>query len=158
MYARVNALEVTSFSCLYCRIELSTTSHGMRVHLRYCKSYILIEVDERTQFHKLLRDLSWDEMLVLYSNRDGTLGHRLRCALKFDLVDRCESCNLSEWQGKRIPLEVNHKDGNRFNQSRENLEVICPNCHALKPYYRGVNKGKYSQDGGIGRHKGLKNP
>ena len=38
-------------------------------------------------------------------------------------------------------LEVEHIDGNGTNHSPSNVTVICPNCHALTPTYRGRNKG-----------------
>lgn len=50
---------------------------------------------------------------------------------------RCEKCGLTEWQGNPIPLELHHKDGNRFNNSLDNIELLCPNCHALTDNYRG---------------------
>lgn len=38
-------------------------------------------------------------------------------------------------------LEINHIDGDGSNHNRSNLEVICPNCHALTSSYRGRNLG-----------------
>lgn len=52
---------------------------------------------------------------------------------------KCECCGLTDWLGNKIPLEVHHKDGNPSNNSLENFEVICPNCHALTDTYRGKN-------------------
>lgn len=52
----------------------------------------------------------------------------------------CESCNLSEWLGEPIPLELHHIDGNNANNSLENLQVVCPNCHAKTDFYRGRGK------------------
>ena len=46
----------------------------------------------------------------------------------------------------RIPLEVDHIDGNADNNLEHNLRLICPNCHALTATYKGANKGN-------GRHK-----
>ena len=52
---------------------------------------------------------------------------------------KCECCGNSEWMGKPIPLEVHHKDGNRDNNTLENFELLCPNCHAFTDSYRGKN-------------------
>ena len=53
----------------------------------------------------------------------------------------CEQCGLIEWQGKPIPLELHHKNGNNRDNRIENLLLLCPNCHALTESYRGKNKG-----------------
>ena len=49
----------------------------------------------------------------------------------------CESCGLSEWMGKPIPLEIHHINGNNTDNRVENLQLLCPNCHALTNNYRG---------------------
>ena len=54
---------------------------------------------------------------------------------------KCNKCGLSEWLGGSIPLELEHKDGQPNNHKLENLELLCPNCHALTSTYRGKNKG-----------------
>ena len=58
---------------------------------------------------------------------------------------RCENCGLTEWQGQKVPLEVHHIDGDELNSVLENLQVLCPNCHALTNNYKGKNQKK--QDG-----------
>ncbi len=52
----------------------------------------------------------------------------------------CNKCGISEWQGYKITLELEHKDGNTSNNSRENLEGLCPNCHSVTDTWRGRNK------------------
>lgn len=42
---------------------------------------------------------------------------------------QCMLCNLSEWLGKPIPLELHHIDNNHFNNHIQNLQVLCCNCH-----------------------------
>lgn len=44
---------------------------------------------------------------------------------------KCEKCGISEWQGQKLLLQVHHIDGNRYNNTRENLQILCPNCHSL---------------------------
>jgi Zn finger protein HypA/HybF involved in hydrogenase expression len=55
---------------------------------------------------------------------------------------RCECCGLDEWLGELIPLELDHIDGDHSNNTIENLKILCPNCHAKTPTYRGKNKKK----------------
>ena len=54
--------------------------------------------------------------------------------------NKCNRCGLSEWQGEKLTLEIDHKDGNHSNNVRENLEGLCPNCHSLTPTWRGRNR------------------
>lgn len=51
----------------------------------------------------------------------------------------CEQCKGTEWLNVPIPLELEHVDGNRRNNTRENLKLLCPNCHALTNTWRGRN-------------------
>jgi hypothetical protein len=52
----------------------------------------------------------------------------------------CYSCGRSQWEGKDIPLELDHINGIHSDNSLENLRLLCPNCHALTDTYRGRNK------------------
>lgn len=54
--------------------------------------------------------------------------------------DKCRFNTPHPNDGKTI-LEINHIDGNGLNHSPNNLEVLCPNCHALTSTYRGRNIG-----------------
>lgn len=49
---------------------------------------------------------------------------------------QCEECLNTEWMGKLIPLELEHINGNNRDNSRENLKLLCCNCHALTPTWR----------------------
>jgi hypothetical protein len=71
--------------------------------------------------------------------------HRLRERLIAEGVfsARCSRCHLTHWQGQNVPLELHHADGDNRNHRIENLRLLCPNCHALTPNWRGRNtKGK----------------
>lgn len=60
-------------------------------------------------------------------------------ALVYKRGHRCECCGLSIWNNSPIPLQVHHKDGDRLNYEEDNLELLCPNCHALTDSYCGKN-------------------
>jgi len=60
---------------------------------------------------------------------------------------KCNHCGISDWKGKPIVLELEHKDGNTKNNNRVNLECICPNCHSQTDTWRGRNnKGRFVSD------------
>ena len=52
-------------------------------------------------------------------------------------VNSCEICGLNTWRDLPLPLEIHHVDGDKKNNMRENLQVLCPNCHALTFNWRG---------------------
>lgn len=58
---------------------------------------------------------------------------------------RCESCKLEEWLGTPITLEIDHIDGNRRNNTKENLRLVCPNCHSKSPTWRRKKTKKQYQ-------------
>ena len=58
------------------------------------------------------------------------------------LIHKCNSCNNTEWLNKPIALELHHKDGNHLNNNLDNLELLCPNCHAFTDNYRAKNSSK----------------
>lgn len=71
-------------------------------------------------------------------------GNNIKAAAAIDAIvylrgHRCERCQLEQWLNNPIPLEVHHKDGDRLNNGLDNLELLCPNCHALTDNWRGRN-------------------
>ena len=78
--------------------------------------------------------------LILNTNFDDLKFEQLRERIIYEQDCKCNKCNLNEWLGNQIPLELEHKDGNHFNNKRENIEMLCPNCHALTTTGRGRNK------------------
>ena len=57
-----------------------------------------------------------------------------------DQEGKCNQCGIKKWRGQLVVLELEHKDGDRSNNSRDNLELICPNCHSQTHTWRGRNK------------------
>ena len=52
----------------------------------------------------------------------------------------CEKCGRSEWEGEPIPLELHHINGINTDNRLDNLQILCPNCHALTDNYGGKNQ------------------
>lgn len=54
---------------------------------------------------------------------------------------QCSRCHISEYNGKPLTLHLEHIDGDATNNTKENVCLLCPNCHALTPTYKGKNIG-----------------
>ncbi len=68
----------------------------------------------------------------------------------------CEECGWASYsEDGRLPLELDHVNGNRFDNRLENLRILCPNCHALKPTNGGRNVGTYAGMGELADPAGL---
>jgi len=79
--------------------------------------------------------LSWENVKC-----DGTRKKRLIEERGY----KCEICKLEKWLEKQIPLELDHIDGHPEHNEKDNLRLICPNCHAQTEHYRGRNANHHS--------------
>ena len=62
-------------------------------------------------------------------NVDGRLGFKCSCTIEYE----CQ-------------LELDHIDGDRWNNVPENVQTLCRNCHAIKTkYYRDCRNNKQSK-------------
>ena len=57
-------------------------------------------------------------------------------------TEQCELCGIIEWLGKKLPFELHHKNGNHFDNSLDNLQILCPNCHSQTDNFRSRNRTK----------------
>ena len=91
------------------------------------------------------------EILVKNSSYAGGTYKLKEKLFKAKVFERkCYKCNLVEWLGQPIPTELEHINGDRFDCRKENLTILCPNCHAQTETYRGKNK--------IGSGGGIRTP
>jgi predicted RNA-binding Zn-ribbon protein involved in translation (DUF1610 family) len=59
-----------------------------------------------------------------------------RALLEIGRPYRCANCGQNEiWQNSKLILEVHHADGSRENNTEQNLEFLCPNCHSQTKNY-----------------------
>ena len=55
-------------------------------------------------------------------------------------TNMCEICEIKNWQGREISMQLDHIDGDSHNHRLYNLRLICPNCHSQTETYCGKNK------------------
>lgn len=122
-------------NCLNCHTEL-VYNNKSRKQKKYCSPKCNIEFKKNEKFGEIengnLNMNSWQYKKYLIE--------------KFG--EKCMECDWSERHpltGK-VPIELEHIDGNSENNKLENLKLLCPNCHSLTPTYKGLNMGN-------GRHK-----
>lgn len=51
--------------------------------------------------------------------------------------NKCDKCGITEWQGEHIDIQLHHIDGVNTNNVLENLQMLCPNCHAITDNHKG---------------------
>jgi 5-methylcytosine-specific restriction endonuclease McrA len=54
---------------------------------------------------------------------------------------KCQICCIKDWQGKPIPMILDHINGRADNNMPDNLRFICSNCDSQTEHYKGKNKG-----------------
>jgi hypothetical protein len=87
-----------------------------------------------------------DTCLSLADVLEGKHPHYSTSNLRIRLLNegvferKCSVCNLTEWRDLPIPVELDHINGVNDDHRLENLRLLCPNCHAQTPTYKGKNK------------------
>lgn len=69
-----------------------------------------------------------------FDNKHPISSHKLKEKLIRDGLkeNKCELCGINTWQGVKISLELHHKNSNHYDNAFENLQILCPNCHAIQ--------------------------
>lgn len=101
-----------------------------------------------TQWANLKNTISDDDWFQPGTRRTGKDSKKR--LYRSGVKEECAECGLGpEWNGKPITLQLDHIDGDRFNNAKENLQILCPNCHAQTETFgnKGATKKyNYCQD------------
>ncbi|HEY5531710.1 MAG TPA: hypothetical protein VIK22_06880, partial [Candidatus Anoxymicrobiaceae bacterium] len=74
-----------------------------------------------------------EEIMVKNSTYTNTHLLKMRLIAAGLKKPACEACGLAWWNGKRISLELDHINGDRFDHRLENLRLLCPNVMLRPP-------------------------
>ena len=117
--------------CLHCHAELKER------HQKYC-SY---RCQNEHKYNEYIR--KWKNGDVSGITGEYGISKYIRQYLFKKYGNKCSRCGWHEvnsYTGK-IPLEIEHIDGNYMNNNENNLDLICPNCHSLTGTYKRLNFG-----------------
>lgn len=146
-YTKENLEEVAkisfSFRQMLHNLNLKESGGNYVTIQKRCKEF---DIDVQHFYGKL-----WSKGKILLFDRDinDYLSNKVRIktsVLKHYLFELnlkkrvCEVCCNDKWLGNNIPLELHHVDGNNKNNNLKNLQVLCPNCHALTHNYKRKKK------------------
>lgn len=87
--------------------------------------------------------VSKDELLLrLKENTDIETVWLKNKLIKFNLLEnKCTECFIKDsWNNKPLKLQLDHIDGNHFNNTLSNLRLLCPNCHSQTHTFCGKSK------------------
>lgn len=124
--------EIELKKCLNCDKEISHKN-------KYCSNKCQREYEQKQWKEKWLNGETSGNCNGIWQDvRDRVRNYLFK---KYD--NKCSRCGWGEvnpYTGK-IPLEIEHIDGNAENTTPENVTLLCPNCHSLTATYRGANRG-----------------
>ena len=85
---------------------------------------------------------SIEEYLTVESHSIGSHYLKVRLLAEGYFEHKCYQCNRRRWNGKPIPIELEHINGIHHDNRLENLTILCPNCHAQTATHAGRNRLK----------------
>ncbi len=86
--------------------------------------------------------------LVSANGNRGILTKNISSHVRRYLIEKYrEECSICGWKEKnpitgKVPLDIDHVNGNSEDSSEKNLRLVCPNCHSLSSNFKNLNKGK----------------
>lgn len=129
-----NFIKEKEYFCLNCGKKIEKT-YGSKAN-KFCSNKCQGEYTKKNSIEK------WKNGETIISSE------KLPLYIKEYLLKKsgykCELCGFEGYNilTKNSILQIHHKDGNSSNNTEENLQVLCPNCHAMTDTYANCGKRK----------------
>lgn len=82
---------------------------------------------------------------LLHGSFDSLNINLKRERILMEQESRCDVCkNEAFWNGKPLNFHLDHVSGDRTDETRSNLRLLCPNCHSQTETYCGGNQKNVS--------------
>lgn len=121
------------------REDRACESCGQAIHRgKYCSVKCQRALVHRQYIERWLRG---EEAGIISSGL--LISNHIKHWLRETRGEKCECCGWAVRHAVtgKVPVQVNHKDGDALNNRPENLELLCPNCHSLTPTFGALNMG-----------------
>jgi len=100
---------------IYCNLKCMSEHAHEKAVARLKPLFLLGKLTDRTSIKKVMLDMGVEHM--------------------------CQICGIKDWQGKPIPMILDHINGRADNNMPDNLRFVCSNCDSQTDHYKGKNKG-----------------
>lgn len=81
---------------------------------------------------------AWASRVLVEHSSPANKGLLIRYGL---LKEECSKCGIgTSWQDEPIVLELDHVNGNKYDNRIENLRILCPNCHSQTATFRNKSR------------------
>jgi predicted nucleic acid-binding Zn ribbon protein len=141
-----------SCSTIYNNIKRKKEKHclncGKPVGHKFCDNTCFKKYKENKIFEQI------EKNTFKLENKE-TEGKWIKRYLIHKYGEKCMKCSWSETNtfNNKIPIQLEHKDGDYKNNDLNNVELLCPNCHSLTPTYGALNKGHGRNERRLYRNK-----
>ena len=140
-----------SFCSHSCSAKFNNSQRGIDRFCLQCNKKLLVQSNQRKycnhicqfKFQNIKKIQEWKSGKISGLDTNGVVTPFVKNYLINKRGNKCVKCGWAEINPTtgKVPIEANHIDGNWENNTEENIELICPNCHSLTSTYRSLNKG-----------------
>lgn len=114
-------------TCLFCGISIGSAKYCSNAH--------------QYAYQRRILGGAWERGEISGSTAKGEILSWIRQYLIETRGEQCEICGWNERHPLtgRVPLQLDHTDGNPAYNRPENLQLLCPNHHALTVTWGRLN-------------------